>query len=94
MKTAVSDMNLTSQVRSTKVSLSSEESFTATTTSGATGSYNISVAQLSQVQKTITDGFSSNTEAVLGTGTITVNGKVIAVTEDNNSSGRHGSEHQ
>lgn len=85
LKSAVSDMTLTSQVRSTKVALSSEESFTATSTSGAIGSYNISVAQLSQVQKTITDGFASNTEAVLGTGTITVNGTVINVGEDNNS---------
>ena len=85
LKTAVSGMTLTSQVRSTKVSQSSEETFTATSTSGAIGSYNISVAQLSQVQKTVTDGFSSNTEPVLGTGTITVNGKVITVSEDNNS---------
>ena len=85
LKTAVGDMNITSLVRSTSVSLSSEESFTATTTSGAVGSYNISVAQLSQVQKSITDGFTSNSEAILGTGTITVNGTEIAVTEDNNS---------
>lgn len=85
LKTAVSEMTLTSQVRSTKISQSSEETFSATTTSGAVGSYNISVAQLSQVQKTITDGFSSNTESVLGTGTITVKGKVINVNETNNS---------
>ncbi len=35
LKTAASDMTLTSQVRSTKVSLSSEDSFTASTTSSA-----------------------------------------------------------
>lgn len=85
LKTAVGDMQLTSQLRSTKVSLTSESAFTASTTSGMAGSYNISVAQLSQVQKTITDGFSSNTESILGTGTITVNGTEIAVGEDNNS---------
>ncbi|KJR96339.1 MAG: flagellar hook-associated protein 2 [Desulfobulbaceae bacterium BRH_c16a] len=85
LKSAVGDMQLTSQLRSTKVSLSSESAFTATTTSGTAGSYNISVAQLSQVQKTITDGFTSNTEALLGTGSITVNGTQIAVNEDNNS---------
>ena len=78
-------MTLTSQVRSTNVSLSSEDSFTATTTSGAVGSYNVSVAQLSQVQKTITGGFSSNSDAILGTGTITVNGTEIEVTDENNS---------
>jgi len=85
LRTAVGDMTITSQVRSTKVSLSSEDSFTAITTSGAVGSYNVSVAQLSQVQKTITGGFSSNTEAILGRGTITVNGTDISVTEDNNT---------
>lgn len=85
IKTAVADMSITSQVRSTSVSLSSEDSFTATTTSGAIGSYKVSVAQLSQVQKTITRGFSSNTEAVLGTGAISINGQNITVNEDNNS---------
>ncbi|HBG20959.1 MAG TPA: flagellar hook-associated protein 2 [Desulfobulbaceae bacterium] len=85
LKSAVGDMTLTSQLRSTKATLSSESAFTATTTSGMSGSYNISVAQLSQVQKTITDGFSSNTASVLGTGTITVNGTQITVNEDNNS---------
>lgn len=85
LKTAVSGMTLTSQVQSTKVSLSSEEAFTATTTSGAVGSYKVAVAQLSQVQKNITAGFSSNNEAILGTGSITVNGTEIAVTAENNS---------
>lgn len=85
LKSAVSDMSITSQIRSTKVSLSSEDSYSATSTSGALGSYNISVAQLSQVQKTVTDGFSSNTDSILGTGSITVNGEIISVTEDNNS---------
>lgn len=85
LKTAVSDMTITSQVRSTSVSLSSEESFTATTTSSAVGSYDIAVAQLSQVQKTITGGFSSNTEAIFGTGTLSVNGTAISVTEENNT---------
>ncbi len=85
LKSAASDMTLTSQVRSTKVSLSSEETFTASTTSGAVGSYNVSVAQLSQVQKDITGGFSANNESILGTGTITVNGTEIEVTDENNT---------
>lgn len=85
LKSAVSDMSLTSQVRSTKVSLSSEDAFSASTTSGAVGSYNISVAQLSQVQKNISDGFSSKTDPVFGTGTIDINGTTINITPDNNS---------
>jgi flagellar hook-associated protein 2 len=85
LKTAVGDMALTSQVRSTQTSLSSEAYFSASSNSGATGSYDISVLQLSQVQKNITGGFSSNSESILGTGTITVNGTEIAVTEENNS---------
>ena len=85
LKEAVGDMTVSSQIRSTSVSLSSDESFTATTTSGALGSYNISVAQLSQVQKTVTDGFSSSTDSLFGSGSITVNGKDIAISAENNS---------
>jgi flagellar hook-associated protein 2 len=85
LKNAVGDLNITSEVRTTKVSLSSEDAFTATTTSGSLGSYNISVAQLSQVQKSITNGFSSNSDSVLGSGSITVNGTEITVNENNNS---------
>jgi flagellar hook-associated protein 2 len=85
LRSAVSDMTLTSQVRSTKVSLSSEDAFTASTTSGAVGSYNISVAQLSQVQKNISDSFSSKTDSLFGTGTIDINGTSINITDENNS---------
>ncbi|PHR29413.1 MAG: flagellar hook-associated protein 2 [Desulfotalea sp.] len=85
LKATVGDMTLTSQVRSTKVSLSSEDVFSASTTSGAVGKYDISVAQLSQVQKNISDGFSSKTESTFGTGSIEINGKTISVTAENNS---------
>jgi flagellar hook-associated protein 2 len=85
LKTAASNLSLTSQVRTTKVSLSSESSLTASTSSAAPGSYDISVARLAQVQKTVSDGFSSNVNSILGTGTITVNGVDIAVGESNNS---------
>ncbi len=85
LKSAVSDMTLTSQVRSTKVSLSSEDAFSASTTSGAVGSYDISVAQISQVQKNITDGFSAKTDSIFGTGSIDINGTTINVTDKNNS---------
>ncbi|SHO50778.1 flagellar filament capping protein FliD [Desulfopila aestuarii] len=85
LKTAVSDMSLTSQVRGTKGTLSKEGSFTATTNSAALGSYDIAVAQLAQTQKTITSGFSSDTDSILGTGTIEVNSVTITVGEGNNS---------
>jgi len=85
LKSAASNLSITSEVRTTKISLSSEDAFSATTSSGALGSYNISVAQLSQVQKTISTGFASNTNSILGSGTITVNGTDITVDDDNNS---------
>lgn len=85
LQTAVKDMSLTSQVSSTAISLSSEDSFSATSSSGAVGSYEIAVAQLAQVQKTVTNAFSSKTDSIFGTGTITVNGTNIDVTDDNNS---------
>ncbi len=85
LKTAVGNMSLTSQLRSTTATVQGEASFTASSSSGAVGSYNVSVAQLSQVQKTVSAGFSSNTEAVLGTGTLEIAGTVINVTAENNS---------
>ncbi|MFT5726681.1 MAG: flagellar hook-associated protein 2 [Desulforhopalus sp.] len=85
LKSAVSDMTLTSQVRTTKTSLSSEDAFTASTSNGAVGNYNISVTQLSQVQKNISDGFSSKTDSIFGTGTLDINGTTINITDENNS---------
>ncbi len=85
LKSIVGDMNLTSQIRTTSVFLSSQDAFTAESDGGAVGSYNISVSQLSQIQKTVTDGFSSRHDSVLGTGTITVNGETINVDDANNS---------
>lgn len=85
LKSAISDMTLTSQIRTTSISLSSSDTISATSSGATTGSYNVSVAQLSQVQKSVSNGFSSNTESVLGTGTITINGSEITITDDNNS---------
>lgn len=85
LKTAAGEMTLTSQVRTTKATVSSEGNFTATANGATTGSYDISVAQLAQVQKTISDGFSSKSDSILGTGTITINGVDIAVGDGNNS---------
>jgi flagellar hook-associated protein 2 len=85
LKSVVSDLTLTSQVRTTKVSLSNDDSFTASTNSAALGSYDIAVGQLAQVQKSVSDGFSSNVNSILGTGSITVNGVNISVGDSNNS---------
>ncbi len=85
LKDAASAMTLTSQVRTSKVQLNSETAFSATSTSATSGSYDISVAQLSQVQKNVSEGWSSKTEALLGSGTFTVNGTDISITDSNNS---------
>lgn len=85
LRDAVGAMNLTSEVRTTKVSLTSTEAFTATSESAQTGSYSIAVSQLAQVQKTISNGYASNTASLFGTGSITVNGRQIAVDSTNNS---------
>lgn len=85
LREAAGAMNLTSEVRTTKVSLSSESAFTATSSSAAPGSYNIAVTQLAQVQKSISGGYASNSASIFGTGTITVNGKQITIGSSNNS---------
>jgi len=85
LKGAAGAMTLTSQVRTSEINLSSEAVYSATTSSAMSGSYDISVAQLSQVQKNISEGWSSNTEPLLGTGTFTINDTDIIITESNNS---------
>ncbi|MDD3815240.1 MAG: flagellar filament capping protein FliD [Desulfocapsaceae bacterium] len=90
LRSAVSDMTLTSQVKSTSVSLSANAPFTATSTNASSGSYNIAVQQLAQVQKTVSAGWTSQTEPLLGSGTFTIsnsngNDTVIAINGDNNS---------
>lgn len=85
LKTAVGNMALTGQLRSTKATVDGNASFTATSNSATPATYQVSVAQLSQVQKTVTRGFSSNTSSMLGTGTVKVNGTTINVNAGNNS---------
>jgi len=72
LKTSVSAMTLTSQIKSNSVSLSTSAPFTATSANAGSGSYNISVKQLAQVQKNISSGVASQTDALLGTGTFTL----------------------
>lgn len=85
LRDAVGAMNLTSEVRTTKANLSSESAFTATSSSGVPGSYDIAVTQLAKVQKNVSSGYSSSSSSLFGTGTITVNGKQISVNSSNNS---------
>ena len=85
LREAVAAMNLTSEVRTTKATLSSSDTLTATSNSAQTGSYNIVVSQLAQVQKTVTDGYSSSTASLFGSGSISVNGTQIAIDSTNNS---------
>ena len=85
LRTAAGDLNITSEVRLTDVRLSSDESISASSSGAQLGSYDITVAQLAQVQKDVSSGFSSDTEALLGTGTFTVAGEVIQVDKNNNS---------
>jgi flagellar hook-associated protein 2 len=85
LRSAVGNLNLTSQVRTTSVRLSSEDSITASSSGASVGSYDIAVAQLAQVQKTVTDGFNSDTESVLGTGFFAINDVAVEIDSSNNS---------
>lgn len=85
LKSSASAMNLTSNVRTTKVNLSSESAFTATSSGAGTGSYNITVTQLAQVQKSIVGGYASKSTSIFGTGTVAINGTAITVDSTNNS---------
>ncbi len=85
LRKAAGSLNITSEVRTTRVRMSSEESVTGSSSGAATGSYDIAVAQLAQVQKNVTDGFSSESDSVFGTGTFSIGGQVITVDSSNNS---------
>lgn len=86
LREAVGAMNLTSEVRTTKATVSSETAFTATSTNAIPGSYNVVVKQLAQVQKDVSAiGYASNSTSLFGIGTITVNGKAISMNAANNS---------
>ena len=82
---AASAMNLTSGARTTTAKLSSESTFTATSSGAATGSYDITVTQLAQVQKSISAGYASNSTSLFGTGSITIGTQQIAIDSTNNS---------
>lgn len=85
LRSAVRDLSFTSGVRTTKVQLSSEETISASSSGARNGNYTVAVAQLAQVQKSVTTGVSSDSDKILGTGTVTIGGKTINVTSNNNS---------
>ncbi len=85
LRTAVSGLNITSDVRTTSVRMSSEEFVTGSSNGARTGSYDIAVAQLAQMQKTVTEGFSSESDSIFGVGTFSINDQVITVDSTNNS---------
>ena len=85
LREAVGAMNLTSEVRESSINLSSSAPFSASSSGAGSGSYDVAVLQLAQVQKSVSSGFVSNTDAVLGDGTITIGSTEITVDENNNS---------
>lgn len=85
LRSAAGSLNITSEVRTTSVRLSSEEAISASSNGASTGSYDVSVVRLAQVQKTVTDGFSSESDSILGTGFFSINDQVIEVDSSNNS---------
>jgi flagellar hook-associated protein 2 len=85
LRAAVGNLNVTSDVRTTSARLSSEESISASSNGGSVGSYDIAVAQLAQVQKTVADGLNSDSESLLGTGYFSINDVGIEVNCSNNS---------
>lgn len=87
LRGAVGDLNITSEVRTSKIDLPADAPFSASSQGARTGSYDIAVAQLAQVQKSVGTGVASTTESLLGNGTLTFGGTVINIGESNNSLG-------
>ncbi|MDR3088273.1 MAG: flagellar filament capping protein FliD [Desulfobulbaceae bacterium] len=85
LKDAAGTMNLTSGARTTKAESGNNGVFTASSNGGAVGSYNISVSQLAQVQKSVSGGVASTTASLFGNGTLTVGGQTLTIDDSNNS---------
>jgi flagellar hook-associated protein 2 len=84
LRSAVGSLNITSAVRTSSVRVSANAPFSATSNGAAPGSFDVAVAQLAQVQKTVSGGFASQTTA-LGTGKLTFGTETITIDESNNS---------
>ncbi|MDY0212940.1 MAG: flagellar filament capping protein FliD [Desulfuromonadaceae bacterium] len=85
LREAVGSMNVTSEVRQSSINVSATAPFTATSNGAGSGSYDIAVVQLAQVQKNVASGVSSSTDAILGHGTFRIGETTINVDESNNS---------
>lgn len=85
LRSTVASMNDTSEVRSTEATVGDEDLISATSTGAVTGSYEIAVEQLAQVQKTVTNGVSSQTEALFGEGSLTIGDTEITIDDENNT---------
>ncbi len=72
-------------MRTSSIRLSNEDAFSAVSNGAGTGSYDVAVAQLAQVQKSVSAGVSSQTDSILGSGTLTLGDKVITIDSSNNS---------
>jgi len=85
LRGAVSNLNLTSNVRTSKVEVAANAPFTASSNGAQTGNYDVAVAQLAQVQKSVSNGVASTTTNIFGNGTLTLGNTVIAIDSRNNS---------
>ena len=99
LNSAVDALDLNSDLRQSQVSLSSEEAVSASVTAAQEGTYKVAVEQLAQVQKSVSgSAYASKTEAVFGSGEITLTAgdgvvsegatgtdHTITINEDNNS---------
>ena len=87
LRGAVSNLNLTGDVRTSKVEVASSAPFTATSNGAQTGSYDVAVAQLAQAQKSVSTGVASTSTNIFGSGTLTLGDTVITIDDSNNSLG-------
>ena len=85
LRSAAGNLNITSDVQTTSVRLSNEDTISASSNGAREGSYDVAVAQLAQVQKTVTSGYSSDTESIFGTGTFAIGDVGIEINDTNNS---------
>ena len=85
LKTSAADLSITSGVRTSSIRLSNDDAFSAVSTGAATGSYDVAVAQLAQVQKSVSAGVASDSDSLFGSGTLTLGETVITIDESNNS---------
>lgn len=90
LNTAVGALHLGSSVRESSVSLSREDHVLASVTSAQPGTYTVTVEQLTQVQKSVSEkAYASRTDSFFGTGDITLKlgetRHTITVSQDNNS---------